>query len=61
MPPPSLDVPLSTSSSLELPVGVDLLSLGGTKNGALFGEAVVLWDMDHGRDQAHEATCASCP
>lgn len=27
-------------------VGVDLLSFGGTKNGALFGEAVVLFDRD---------------
>jgi len=33
----SLDVPMRTFTNA---VGVDILSLGGTKNGALFGEAV---------------------
>src|SRR4029077_6216187 len=27
-------------------VGVDILTLGGTKNGAMFGEAVVVLDQD---------------
>ncbi len=31
-------------------VGVDLLSLGGTKNGMLAGEAVVFFDPSHARD-----------
>ena len=41
----TLNVPLRTFTNA---AGVDLLSLGGTKNGALFGEAVVVlrtvWD-----------------
>ena len=35
----SLNVPMRTFTNA---VGVDVLSLGGTKNGALFGEAVVV-------------------
>jgi len=27
-------------------LGVDILSLGGTKNGAMFGEAIVVWDPE---------------
>jgi threonine aldolase len=34
-------------------VGVDILSLGGTKNGALFGEAVVVIDQDAVRHMKH--------
>ncbi|WP_448062778.1 threonine aldolase family protein [Cellulomonas hominis] len=37
----ALDVPLR---ALTTDVGVDVVSLGGTKNGALFGEAVVVLD-----------------
>ena len=37
----SLDMPMSAFTS---DVGVDILSLGGTKNGALLGEAVVVLD-----------------
>jgi threonine aldolase len=37
----SLDVPLRAITS---EVGIDALSLGGTKNGLLFGEAVVLFN-----------------
>ena len=39
----SLDVPMRTFTNA---VGVDILSLGGTKNGALFGEAVVVLNQD---------------
>src|SRR5690606_15098560 len=39
----TLDVPLRAFTNA---VGVDLLSLGGTKNGALFGEAVVVLEPD---------------
>ncbi|MFJ5266108.1 threonine aldolase family protein [Streptomyces sp. NPDC088387] len=39
----SLDVPMRAFTNA---AGVDLLSLGGTKNGALFGEAVVVLDPD---------------
>lgn len=39
----SLDVPMRTFTNA---VGVDLLSLGGTKNGALYGEAVVVLNQD---------------
>jgi threonine aldolase len=39
----SLDVPMRTFTNA---VGVDILSLGGTKNGALFGEAVVVINQD---------------
>lgn len=39
----ALDVPMRTLTNA---AGVDLLSLGGTKNGALFGEAVVVLNQD---------------
>ena len=39
----SLDVPLRAFTNA---VGVDVLSFGGTKNGALFGEAVVVLNQD---------------
>lgn len=39
----SLDVPMRTFTNA---VGVDILSLGGTKNGAIFGEAVVVINQD---------------
>ena len=39
----ALDVPLR---ELTVDVGVDVLSLGGTKNGVLFAEAVVVLDPD---------------
>ncbi|MBM9468628.1 threonine aldolase family protein [Nakamurella leprariae] len=39
----ALDVPLR---ALTTDVGIDLLSLGGTKNGLLFGEAVVVLDPE---------------
>lgn len=39
----SLDVPMRTFTNT---VGVDVLSYGGTKNGAVFGEAVVVIDPD---------------
>ena len=39
----SLDMPMSAFTS---GVGVDILSLGATKNGALFGEAVVVLNQD---------------
>ena len=39
----SLDVPMRAFTNA---VGVDILSLGGTKNGALFGEAVVVLNQD---------------
>jgi threonine aldolase len=39
----SLDMPMSAFTS---DVGVDILSLGATKNGALFGEAVVVLNQD---------------
>jgi threonine aldolase len=46
----SLDVPMRTFTNA---VGVDLLSLGGTKNGALFGEAVVVINRDAVRHMKH--------
>ena len=46
----SLDVPMRTFTNA---VGVDVLSFGGTKNGMLFGEAVVVLNPDAVR--AHEA------
>jgi threonine aldolase len=46
----SLDVPMRTFTNA---VGVDLLSLGGTKNGALFGEAVVVLNQDAVRHMKH--------
>jgi threonine aldolase len=39
----SLDVPMRTFTNA---AGVDVLSFGGTKNGMLFGEAVVVLDPD---------------
>jgi threonine aldolase len=39
----ALDLPLR---ALTTDVGVDVISLGGTKNGALFGEAVVVLDPE---------------
>jgi threonine aldolase len=39
----ALDVPLR---ALTTDVGVDVLSLGGTKNGLIFGEAIVVLDPD---------------
>ncbi|MFF3491879.1 threonine aldolase family protein [Streptomyces sp. NPDC002795] len=46
----SLDVPMRTFTNA---VGVDILSLGGTKNGALFGEAVVVLNQDRVRHMKH--------
>ncbi|WEH43907.1 low specificity L-threonine aldolase [Streptomyces sp. NBC_01218] len=50
----------NAAASLELPMrafttdaGVDVLSLGGTKNGALFGEAVVVLDPGTVRAMKH--------
>lgn len=46
----ALDQPLA---ALTTDVGVDVLSFGGTKNGMLFGEAVVVLDPDRVRGLAH--------
>ena len=46
----SLDVPMRTFTNA---AGVDLLSLGGTKNGAVFGEAVVVINPDAVRHMKH--------
>ncbi|WP_320775576.1 low specificity L-threonine aldolase [Streptomyces sp. CRN 30] len=46
----SLNVPMRTFTNA---VGVDILSLGGTKNGALFGEAVVVIEQDAVRRMKH--------
>ncbi|QKW10581.1 low specificity L-threonine aldolase [Streptomyces sp. NA04227] len=46
----SLDVPMRTFTNA---AGVDVLSLGGTKNGALFGEAVVVINPDAVRRMKH--------
>jgi threonine aldolase len=46
----SLDVPMRTFTNA---VGVDILSLGGTKNGALLGEAVVVINQDAVRQMKH--------
>lgn len=46
----SLDVPMRTFTNA---AGVDILSLGGTKNGALFGEAVVVINPDAVRQMKH--------
>ncbi|MGW5517140.1 threonine aldolase family protein [Nocardia africana] len=46
----SLDMPLR---SITTDVGVDVLSFGGTKNGLLFGEAVVVLNPDAVRDIAY--------
>ncbi|MEU3556519.1 threonine aldolase family protein [Streptomyces fragilis] len=46
----SLDVPMRAFTNA---AGVDLLSLGGTKNGAMFGEAVVVIDQERVRRIKH--------
>ncbi|MFI8929355.1 threonine aldolase family protein [Streptomyces sp. NPDC053474] len=46
----ALDVPMRALTNA---VGVDILSLGGTKNGALFGEAVVVLNRDAVRHMKH--------
>lgn len=46
----SLDVPMRTFTNV---AGVDILSLGGTKNGAVFGEAVVVLNPDAVRAMKH--------
>ncbi|MCI3934857.1 threonine aldolase family protein [Streptomyces sp. AN091965] len=46
----TLDVPMRALTNA---VGVDILSLGGTKNGALFGEAVVVLNRDAVRHMKH--------
>ncbi|MEU8888575.1 low specificity L-threonine aldolase [Streptomyces sp. NPDC048442] len=45
----SLDVPMRTFTNA---VGVDILSYGGTKNGMLFGEAVIVLNPDAVRPMA---------
>ncbi|MEU1852149.1 low specificity L-threonine aldolase [Streptomyces sp. NPDC019990] len=46
----TLNVPMRTLTNA---AGVDILSLGGTKNGALFGEAVVVINQDAVRRMKH--------
>ncbi|MEU7176772.1 MULTISPECIES: threonine aldolase family protein [Streptomyces] len=46
----SLDVPMRAFTNA---VGVDILSYGGTKNGAVFGEAVVVLNPDAVRAMKH--------
>ncbi|WSK58072.1 low specificity L-threonine aldolase [Streptomyces albidoflavus] len=46
----SLDVPMRAFTNA---VGVDVLSYGGTKNGMLFGEAVIVLDPDTARHMKH--------
>ncbi|WP_274567605.1 threonine aldolase family protein [Streptomyces spiramyceticus] len=46
----SLDVPLRTFTNT---VGVDILTFGGTKNGMVFGEAVVVLNPDAVRAMKH--------
>lgn len=46
----SLDVPMRTFTNV---AGVDILSFGGTKNGAVFGEAVVVLNPDAARAMKH--------
>ncbi|MET8573485.1 low specificity L-threonine aldolase [Streptomyces sp. NPDC005012] len=46
----SLDVPMRAFTNA---AGVDLLSLGGTKNGAMYGEAVVVVDKGRVRRMKH--------
>jgi threonine aldolase len=46
----SLDVPMRAFTNA---AGVDLLSLGGTKNGAMYGEAVVVVDKQRVRRMKH--------
>ncbi|WP_434600283.1 threonine aldolase family protein [Streptomyces sp. A5-4] len=46
----SLDVPMRTFTNT---VGVDIMSFGGTKNGMLFGEAVIVLNPDAVRAMKH--------
>ncbi len=46
----TLDVPMRAFTNA---VGVDILSFGGTKNGAVFGEAVVVLNPDRVRAMKH--------
>jgi threonine aldolase len=46
----SLDVPMRACTNA---AGVDLLSLGGTKNGAMYGEAVVVINKERVRRMKH--------
>ncbi len=46
----SLDVPMRTFTNA---VGVDIMSFGGTKNGMLFGEAVIVLNPDAVRAMKH--------
>lgn len=46
----SLDVPMRTFTNA---VGVDIMSFGGTKNGMLFGEAIVVLNPDAVRAMKH--------
>ncbi|CAM5543441.1 MULTISPECIES: threonine aldolase family protein [Streptomyces] len=46
----ALDVPMRAFTNA---VGVDVLSYGGTKNGMLFGEAVIVLDPDTARHMKH--------
>ncbi|MFE9120327.1 threonine aldolase family protein [Streptomyces sp. NPDC007172] len=46
----SLDVPMRTFTSV---AGVDVLSFGGTKNGMLFGEAIVVLNPDAVHQMKH--------
>lgn len=46
----TLDVPMRAFTNA---VGVDILSYGGTKNGAVFGEAVVVLNPDRVRAMKH--------
>ncbi|WP_436740476.1 threonine aldolase family protein [Streptomyces sp. BBFR102] len=46
----SLDVPMRAFANA---AGVDVLSYGGTKNGMLFGEAVIVLDPDTARHMKH--------
>ncbi|MFG3496343.1 threonine aldolase family protein [Streptomyces sp. NPDC047928] len=46
----SLNVPMRAFTNA---VGVDVLSYGGTKNGLVFGEAIVVLDPDAGRHMKH--------
>lgn len=46
----SLDVPMRAFTNV---AGVDILSFGGTKNGAVLGEAVVVLDPDRVRAMKH--------
>ncbi|MBU7600203.1 low specificity L-threonine aldolase [Streptomyces sp. P38-E01] len=46
----ALDVPMRSFTNV---AGVDILSFGGTKNGAVFGEAVVVLNPDAARAMRH--------